>query len=183
MDGVVQALIDEQAEHVLVARAQREPHAFGDIYAHYFSRIYNYVRYRVRDAQTADDLTAQVFERALANLRTYRPAQGQFAPWLFGIARNTVSDHFRRPAWLPLEDADQQPDEQQAVEAIAAARDEHARLLAALAALSPRERDLLALKFTSGMKNTEIAALTGMSESNVAVTLFRAVGRLRVLLG
>ncbi|MFQ6101808.1 MAG: sigma-70 family RNA polymerase sigma factor [Anaerolineae bacterium] len=92
MDGTVAVLPNELA---LVARATAEPAAFAAIYDHYFPRVYNYVRYRVRDAQTADDITAQVFERALTHIGTFNPERAPFAAWLFGIARNAVNDHFR----------------------------------------------------------------------------------------
>jgi hypothetical protein len=63
MDGLASVLIDEQG---LVARAQRQTDAFADLYTHYFPRIYNYVRYRVRDAQVAEELTAQTPSAAAA---------------------------------------------------------------------------------------------------------------------
>lgn len=59
-------------EQSLINRAKEEPSAFGAIYDHYFSRVYNYVRYRVRDPQVTDDLTATIFERVLANLSRYQ---------------------------------------------------------------------------------------------------------------
>ena len=103
MDGTVAVLPNELA---LVARATAEPAAFATIYDHYFPRVYNYVRYRVGDAETTDDLTAQVFERALVNIGRYRPERAPFAAWLFAIARNAVSDYLRaqrRRRWLSLE--------------------------------------------------------------------------------
>ena len=103
MDGTVAVLPNELA---LVVRATAEPAAFAAIYDHYFARVYNYVRYRVRDAETADDITARVFERALVNIGSYRPERAPFAAWLFAIARNAVNDHLRarrRRRWLSLE--------------------------------------------------------------------------------
>lgn len=179
MDGTVALLPDELA---LVARASAEPAAFAAIYDHYFPRVYNYVRYRVADAQEADDLTAQIFERALVHIGGYCPERAPFAVWLFAIARNAVSDHLRaqrRRRWLSLEalrdrtSADPQPEE-------SVTRDEtRAELLGAVARLSDRERDLIALKFAVGLTNRRISEISGLSESNVGVILYRAVGRLR----
>lgn len=92
MDGTVAVLPNELA---LVARATAEPAAFAAIYDHYFPRVYNYVRYRVRDTETADDVTAQVFERALVCIGSYRPERAPFAAWLFAIVRNAVNDYLR----------------------------------------------------------------------------------------
>jgi RNA polymerase sigma factor (sigma-70 family) len=183
MNGTVAVLPNELA---LVAQAVAEPAAFAAIYDHYFPRVYNYVRYRVGDAETADDLTAQVFERALVHIGGYRPGRAAFAVWLFAIARNAVSDHLRarrRRCWLSLEtlhdrsSGDPQPEE-------VVTRDEtRAELLGAVAHLSDRERDLIALKFGAGLTNRRIAELASLSESNVGVILYRAVRRLRVELG
>jgi RNA polymerase sigma-70 factor (TIGR02952 family) len=179
MDGTVAVLTNELA---LVARATAEPAAFAAIYDHYFSRVYNYVRYRVRDAETTEDITVQVFERTLVSIGSYRPERAPFAAWLFAIARNAVSDHLRaqkRRRWLSLEilrdqaSADPQPEE------VAIHGETHTELLAAVARLSDRERDLIALKFAAGLTNRRIAELTGLSESNVGVILYRTVRRLR----
>ena len=69
MEGTIVVLPNELT---LVARARVEPAAFATVYDHYFPRVYNYVRYRINDAATADDLTAQVFERILARIEQLR---------------------------------------------------------------------------------------------------------------
>jgi RNA polymerase sigma-70 factor (TIGR02952 family) len=182
MDATVAVLPNELA---LVARATAEPAAFAAIYDHYFPRVYNYVRYRVRDAETAGDVTAQIFERALMSIGSYHPERVPFAAWLFAIARNAVNDHLRvqsRRRWLSLEvlrgraSAELQPEE------VAIHHETHVELLAAVARLSDRQRDLIALKFAAGLTNRRMAELTGLSESNVGVILYRAVRRLRAKL-
>lgn len=179
MDGTVAVLPNERA---LVAQAVAEPGAFAAIYDHYFPRVYNYTRYRVGDPQTADDVTAQVFERVLLRIDTYRPERGLFAAWLFAIARNAINDHLRaqrRHPWLSLDAlrdrASPAPPPDDVVE-----RDEgRSALLAATAHLSDRERELVALKFAAGLTNRHIGQLTGLGEGNVGVILYRAVRRLR----
>jgi RNA polymerase sigma-70 factor (ECF subfamily) len=182
MDGSVIALPNEQS---LVLRATAEPEAFAAIYDHYFPRVYNYVRYRVRDPETADDITAQVFERALVGLDRYRPKRGTLAAWLFGIARHAISDHLRaqkRRRWLSLDllrnraSADPQPGQ------VVVRNETRERLLEAVARLNDRERELIALKFGARMTNRRIAEVTGLSESNVGVIVYRAVRRLRTWL-
>ena len=182
MDMTARALPNEG---LLVTRAVREPDAFGPLYDHYFPPVYNYIRYRVQDSHLTDDLTAQTFERALVNLRRYRPERAPLGPWLFGIARHVVNDHFRaqqRRRWLPWDalrgrsDGRPQPDEQ------AVRQEAQDALLAALGQLKARERDLIALKFAAGLTNRRIAELTRLSESNVGVILYRAVGKLRAIL-
>lgn len=182
MDGSVIVLPNEQT---LVARATAEPEAFAAIYDHYFPRVYNYVRYRVQSPATADDITAQVFERALLRLDQYRPKRGPLAAWLFGIARYAVSDHLRmqkRRRWLPLDalgnraSADPQPEQ------LVIRNEMRDKLLKSVAGLSDRERELIALKFGARLTNRDIAELTDLSESNVGVILYRAMRRLRTVL-
>jgi RNA polymerase sigma factor (sigma-70 family) len=179
MDGTIAMLPNEAA---LAARAMAEPAAFAAIYDHYFPRVYNYVRYRVREADAADDVTAQVFERAWVKLDGYRPERAPLAVWIFAIARNAVNDHLRvqwRRRWLSLEVLHYQPSRDLQPEEIAARNETRARLLLAVDRLSERERDILGLKFGAGLTNRNISELAGLSESNVGVILYRAVRRLR----
>ena len=179
MEGIVAVLPNELA---IVARATAEPAAFAAIYDHYFPRVYNYVRYRVRDATTADDLTAQAFERALVNIGRFRAERAPFAAWLFAIARNGINDHLRaqkRRRWLSLEVLRDRASAEPRPEEVVIHDETCAELLAAVVHLGDRERDLIALKFAAGLTNRRIAELTGLSQSNVGVILYRAVRRLR----
>jgi RNA polymerase sigma-70 factor (ECF subfamily) len=179
MDGANTVLPDEQA---LVARAAAEPTAFTALYNHYFPRVYNYVIYRVGDSETAYDLTAQIFERVLMNIDRYRPDRASFRTWLFTIARNTMSNYFSRQRQrrrIPFEVLGRHSSEGPQPEEYVIRNETYAELLAAVARLSQRERDLIALKFAAGLTNRAIAKLTGLSESNVGVILFRAIRKLR----
>jgi RNA polymerase sigma-70 factor, ECF subfamily len=169
-------------EPAVVARALIVPAAFAELYDHYFPLVHKYVLYRVRDVQTADDLTSQTFEHMLNDLGHYRPERAPFGAWLFGIARHVVGDHFRvqkRRHWLSLEvfhqlASPEPPPEEQALQSELS---DH--LLAALGRLPDRERDLIGLKFAAGLNNRQIAALTGLKESNVGVIFYRAMQHLR----
>ncbi|MEW6364113.1 MAG: sigma-70 family RNA polymerase sigma factor [Acidobacteriota bacterium] len=169
-------------EMSLLATAKTEPAAFSAIYEHYFPRVYTYIRYRIRNAPTADDIAAAVFERVLARLGDYRPESGPFAGWLYAIARNTVSDYQRterrRRGFLTGLLFDK-PSHEPAQDDAMILGERRFALMAAIARLSDRERDVLALRFSAGLGNKAIAKLTGMRESNVAVIVFRALGRLR----
>ena len=147
-----------------------------------FSRVYGYVWMRVRDGAIADDLTSQVFLRALDRLSTFDPEKAAIGPWLLGIARNLVRDHLRtqrRWRWLPVSwlhgDRAPEPDpEQQAI-----AGESRLAVGTALRVLSDRERDVLGLKFAGGVSNQRIAQLSGLREAHVAVIVYRALGKLR----
>src|SRR5207302_394732 len=113
--------------------------------------VYAYVAGLLRDRSAAEDVTAQAFERAYRKRRSYKPDRGTRRAWLFGIARNAALDELRRRkrrAELTAEPEDEgaiAPDEA----ADAAVR--RAALRSAMAALEPRERELVALKFFAGL--------------------------------
>lgn len=180
MHDLTAALPNELA---LVAQARVDSVAFATLYDHYFSRVYNYIRYRLQDPDLTDDLTAQVFERVLLHIEGYRQDKAPFSAWLFAIARNAVTDHVRaqqRRRWLSLEvvrdwiNPEPQPGE------MVAELELHDQLLAAVRRLSSREQDLVGLKFGGGLTNRRIAEVTGLSENNVGIILYRAVRKLRL---
>lgn len=173
-------LFDEPA---LVARATVDPNAIAALYDHYFPLIYKYIYYRVSDAQIADDLVSQIFERMLANLAKYQPGQAPFGAWLFGIARHVVGDWFRsqkRHHWLSLDSISDLPSIDPTPEEINQKTEQEDQIFRLLTKLADRERDLIGLKFAGGLTNREISTLTRLSEANVGVILYRAIKRLQI---
>lgn len=154
---------------------------FAAIYDRFFARVYNYVRYRVAGPQAADDITSRVFEKALGGFESFDPKRAPLEAWLFAIARNAVSDHFRSRklrGWLPLDLFSDRPDPAPGSEELLAADEARRGVLEALQELDEREREIIALKFGAEMTNRAIAAQSGLGESNVAVILHRAVKKL-----
>jgi RNA polymerase sigma-70 factor (ECF subfamily) len=159
---------------------------FEELYDKYFARIYNYIRYRVIERDAADDLVSAVFEKVLDKYGSFDPERAPLEPWLFAIARNTLNDHFRRRkvrGWLSVTDREENIASAESVEGAAQRHETDALLLAALARLDEQERELIAMKFTLGLTNRDIAAQAGLGESNVGVILFRAMRKLRDILG
>src|SRR5919198_6100657 len=103
-------------------------------------RVYAYVAYRIGDGPDAEDVTSEVFERALRYRATYDPGRGSPLAWLIGIARRCV-DGRRMPALQGTAVAS----EQVAAGDLEADAVEHVALRAAMSTLDERSRDLLAL--------------------------------------
>ncbi len=173
-------------ELLLVEQAAREPGDFLALYDRYFPRVFTYFRYRFNDPALCDDLCAQTFLQALEHIDQFIPERGPLVGWLFGIARNLANKHLRRNRRFPQLSLDNLPfvpckdasPEEQTVE-----NDEQREMLQMIACLSSQQRDVLALKFSADLNNRQIAALTGLSEQNVAVMIFRAIRKLRMAIG
>jgi RNA polymerase sigma-70 factor, ECF subfamily len=164
-------------ERIPVVTADTE--TFAALYERTFPRVYAYVASLLRDRAAAEDVTAQAFERAYRKQAGYKPRRGSREAWLFGIARNAALDELRRRkrrARLETEPADDvAPDADEAVE-LALQRE---TVRAALGVLDGRERDLLALKFSAGLSNAEIARVLGVSETAAGTRLHRTLTKLR----
>src|SRR5437773_12254232 len=85
-------------ERLRIEAAQADPSRFADLYEENFERVYAYVLRRVCDRSEAQDITADVFQQALANLKRFEWRGAPFAAWLYRIAANAVADHFQRRA-------------------------------------------------------------------------------------
>src|SRR5215469_12014266 len=85
-------------ERRLVEAAQNDPARFDALYELHFDRVYGFVAGRVHDRVTAEDVTSEVFYRALANLKTYEWRGVPFAAWLLRIAANAIIDRSQRAA-------------------------------------------------------------------------------------
>ncbi len=156
---------------------------FIDLYNAYFSRVYNYVHYRVNDFHEADDLTSQIFVKLFTKIKHYQSEKAPFSVWIFSIARNTVTDYYRRRDRNTFASLDETlADSRLSPQDIVASKDILQHLHEALAALDQRKREIIALKFWTGCTNRDIAKLLGISESNTGVILFRAMRRLRQIL-
>lgn len=150
-----------------------------EIYREELPRIYNFFRYRVGDGTVAEDLTSTTFEKAWRSRHQYRRDTAAFSTWLFAIARNVATDHFRKHrAHVPLEEACEVPDRQD-LESTAFRRLQFRTLSHLMEQLPDRERDLLSLKYGSGLTNREIARVTGLSQSNIGTILHRTIQSLR----
>jgi RNA polymerase sigma-70 factor (ECF subfamily) len=140
--------------------------------------IWNYACYRL-GPEAAEDAVADVFARAWAARAGWRPDRGTAGAWLWGIARNVVTDGANRRRTAPAPLPDDLPDE---APGSGPEPGEVERALAAVAALAALDQDIIALRFGAGHTNRAIAALLDLSEAAVAQRLRRALRSVRVAL-
>ena len=179
-----------QREEDLVRRAQgQDPEAFGRLYEEHFDRIYRYIVLRVRNQADAEDLTQQVFLKALEHIGSYRYKGMPFSSWLFRIAHNQVVDHWKKKSRekarvIPLDEIDEAktlPLDDPAM--LAEQKLSLEQLAAACERLSDGQREVISLRFAGGLSVAEAARVMGKSEGAVKVQQHAALAKLRQFLG
>jgi RNA polymerase sigma-70 factor (ECF subfamily) len=155
---------------------------FATVYDEHVYHVYGYLAYRLRSRADAEDLTQMTFERALRAYGRYDETLASVQTWLIAIARNLLIDHLRADRGDTQRPVDELPEP-----LIPASEDRHRigidpDLERALATLSDRERELIALRFGGDLTGPEIAALTGLTLANVQQLLSRSLRRMRTSL-
>jgi RNA polymerase sigma-70 factor (ECF subfamily) len=139
--------------------------------------VYAYAVYRVGDLVAADDVTGEVFERAVRYRKSFDPARGTPTSWLVGIARRVIAERLGRPPVdLGLE-LDESPDKVDVEASTIRRLDLHA----AISRLSDRDRELIGLRYGADLTASQIARVVDSDTHRVEVALSRALSRLRLL--
>lgn len=150
------------------------------VYREHVDAVYAFFAYAVERA-TAEDLTSMTFERVIRAWKRYDPAKASERTWILAIARNALTDHYRRQKHRDAVSTDEHP---VLLDALSAAdeldrRLDREELRAWLASLQPREQELLALRYGADLTAADIAELTGLSVANVHQILSRSLRKLR----
>src|ERR1700675_4534678 len=167
-------------EHLLVQAAQNDPKKFDALYELHFERVYYFLASRVHDRATAEDLTSEVFHKALANLATYQWRGAPFAAWLFRIASNALIDQYKRASREQSSDNAQNLDEHPDLsvpdlETI----DYHARLFRLVDRLPTVQCQVIRERFVEQRSIREIADRLNKTEGAIKQLQFRALQTLR----
>lgn len=167
--------VTESGERLLIEAAQKDPGRFAELYEQNFHRVYAYVSRRVRDRAEAQDLTAHVFQQALANIGKFKWKGAPFASWLFRIAANSIADFARKQSRevedLPATDTSTPID--------LAEIELRARLFRAVDTLPEDQRRVIVMRFADEKSIREIADELGRSEGAVKQLQFRGIENLR----
>ena len=163
--------------------AEAQPVEFTDLYHQYFPKVFAYVYGRVQDKEISLDIVSDVFEKAFIKMRSLR-SPDSFGSWLFTIARNEVSSHWRKtkPAARAAQEAAWETEihsQPRGPEETVLHKERLASLSQLVRQLPRREQEIIALKFDAELTNREIANVLSTSEVNVRVTVFRALRKLR----
>jgi len=177
-EGLALRLGKEADERPLIEAAQEDPRRFGELYEANFDRVYAFIAARVRDRAEAEDLTSEVFHKALANLSRFEWRGAPFAAWLFRIASNAIADHGSRAAKereiSPPNDPPGSAEPAGVIEA-----EQRARLFRLVQRLPKDQHRVIVMRFAEEKSIGEIAREMGRTEGAVKQLQFRALENLR----
>jgi len=155
-----------------------------ELFREYYPRVYAYIRYRINDVAEAEDLTSEILERALTHVSSFDARKGAFSTWLFRIAHNVFVNYLKKrqsrgkyQTTFPEEEtliADEPTPEQ-----VILRGEQITHLRSGIERLSPRQQEILSLRFAGRLTNREIARILNMNERTVSVTILRALRKLR----
>lgn len=177
----------EGDERRLIEAAQQDRACFADVYERYFELVYAYVARRVRDRAATEDLTSEVFRKALANINRFKWTGAPFGAWLLRIASNLIADRAKREAKggqrvdepSGLRDTSSASESQQVQLEDAERR---AWVIRMVDELPEDQRRVVRMRFAEEKSINEIALELGRSEGAVKQLQFRAFQSLRTRL-
>ena len=156
------------------------------LFSTYGDRVLVYARHHLGHLQDAQDVVGRVFLKVQEKWDTYDPNRGAVSTWLYAITQNEVRGVLRRRARARETDFqawDSLPDPGAAPEETLLTEERVEGLAAALERLPERERDILLLRFYSGLPSKEVAARMGLTDANVRYVQSKALQKLRGLMG
>jgi RNA polymerase sigma factor (sigma-70 family) len=154
-------------------------------YEAYGKAVYSYVRFHLASADAAEDVTADTFLKAFRSADRYDESKGQPRTWIFRIAQNTLRDYQRRARLrqhLPIGSMRDLATDAPSPEERILWEEQVARLLIAVGDLTEKDRELISLRYGSGLDTAEVAEVLGVREAAVRTRLWRALSRLRDVL-
>jgi RNA polymerase sigma-70 factor (ECF subfamily) len=170
----------EQAEErLIVEAAQNDPARFAELYELNFERVYGFIARRVGDRDAAEDLTSEVFHKALANLRRFEWRGVPFAGWLLRIAANAIADRGQRAGRELAVDDPPEASEEARADVDLEEVEQRARLFRLVEQLPADQRRVIAMRFAGEKSIREIAEELGRTEGAVKQLQFRGLQSLR----
>ena len=168
------------SEPEIIAACQKgDLETFVHLYDLYVHKIYSFILHKTLHQETAEDLTSETFIKAMEKINTYHASKAAFKTWLYQIARNTVTDHYRKHRSMSDIDDVWDLDSGANVEDSVQSSLSYQRLQKHLKKLKPAQREILQMRFWQDMSYREIAQTLGKTESAVKMTTARAVEHLR----
>lgn len=185
--------MDLLEEKELVSKAQKDPDAFGFIFDMYYPKILQYTTRRTGNVEIAQDITSEVFFKALKNLWQFKWRSIPFSAWLYRIANNEVNQYFRKgmsrkvtsldnlmkETYFEPQALDDLREEIEEAEREIERHIEYKIVQNVLKTLPIHYQEIIALRYFEEKKLTEIAIILGKKEGTVKSLHHRALNLLR----
>lgn len=175
-ESVLAPAEQQEEERKLVEAAQRDRRRFVELYERHFERVYAFALRRVRRREEAEDVTSEVFHRALSNIEKFEWRGAPFAAWLFQIAHNEISNRRQRTA---KEKGNPIANEPEAKGAGAEEIEHRAQIFRLVDDLPEAQQRVVKMRFAEEKSVREIARALGKTEGAVKQLQFRAIENLR----
>ena len=171
---------EERVDELIQLASNLDRTAFGELYRLYVTRIHRYVAYQINDRVLAEDITNQVFLRAMQAIGRYQHhSVPQFNAWIFRIAKNVVVDNWRaKRDTVPLDEA-LATERGETLDAHFESLARREELQVAMQVLTEDQREVLILRFGMGMSHREVAERMDRNEEAIRALQFRAISSLR----
>lgn len=177
--GPAEAGWASEEERLRVEAARQDPAQFAPLYEAHFDLVYAYVSRRVRERSEVEDLSSEVFRRALAAMPVFAWQGAPFAAWLLRIAANLLVDRSRQAMRAASRESVAADAEDLRLVTVDAAALEQAELFRLVAELPADQRRVVELRFAEDRSVREIAAALGRSEGAIKQLQLRALRTLR----
>jgi RNA polymerase sigma-70 factor (ECF subfamily) len=175
---------DIQQELQQVQAAQKDPLRFGVLYDRYYKPVFIFIYRRTENEELAADLTSQVFMKALINIKKYVFKGVPFSAWLFRIAFNEINMYFRKNKAQRVVSLDQPGLKQMAQDVESEENPESIkRMMTALKQLDALDIQMIELRFFEKRSFAEVGEITGITENNAKVKVYRILEKIRKIMG
>ncbi len=186
MQGETKHAQKKLVDHFVYKAQAGEEYAFGQLYEHFYDRIFRYVMFKTGDRNEAEDITTEVFLRMLESIGSFKFQGYPFSSWLFRIAHNLIVDYFRKKSRrkiVPLEEASTV-----AGSSLAEIDDQidigksAAEVYSAMGGLTDLQQEVMSLRFAAGLSVKETAEAVGKKENAVKALQHAGIKKLRSVL-
>ncbi len=184
------SIMNRLSETILLAKVkhQNDAESFAKLYDEYVQRVYRFIYFKVKSAEDAEDITAEVFLKAWNYIRNTEHAIESLSGLLYRIARTSIVDWYRKAARRPetvlvdVENDSHNTSDRGTWSKLLVEKIEHKEILQALEHLKHDYQEIVVLRYVEDLSLKEISAVTGKSAIIVRVTLHRALKKLEQIL-
>lgn len=153
--------------------------AFAKLYEYFLPKIYSFIYYQVKHRETAEDLTSLTFSKALDKIKQIKSSDANFSAWLYRIARNTVTDHWRTNKTTYELSMAYEKNDQSELENTLDVKQKLKQVEENLDKLKPEQKEIIIMRLWQELSYKEISLILNKSEASCKMSLSRSLRQLQ----